>query len=297
MIGIYALWFEKSDQVYIGQSIDIQKRYRKHKHLLKYNKHPNHKITKEYNLFGVPELIILEECLIEHLNDLEIEYIKEYDSIKNGLNIIEGGDSGNGTNSATSKYSRYKILRIFVRLAKTNDPQLFISKVESVPKSLVYAIKNGNNHLWLKESYPMLYEKMRNRDISFNMNNKNYTLTKEQCINIFNLLCTTTLSCAEIGRITKVPDYTVKSICNGKTHSWLNEEFPEQYKFMLKREKSKGGKVKTALVVSPDKEIVEIVNLTKFCKDNFPKNVEAYRKYLGEVINGKRDSYNGWSKA
>jgi hypothetical protein len=93
MIGIYKIT-SPSGKIYIGQSINIEKRFNQYKNMNKkgigiylYNsikKHgwENHK--KE----------IIEECSIEQLDEREIYYINCYNTINEGLNLKEGGGFG-----------------------------------------------------------------------------------------------------------------------------------------------------------------------------------------------------------
>ena len=163
MTGIYALWFEEPEMVYIGQSQDIKTRFIEHLHKLKNDRHTNYKVYDCYLKYGQPELVILEECLIEDSNTLEIAWTAEFDSIKKGLNIIEAGQVWYGTNSNASKYSRMQILRVFSLLYRTNLNYTEISKKCNVSKSLCQDVKSGDTHLWLKEAYPVKYVLMKNR--------------------------------------------------------------------------------------------------------------------------------------
>lgn len=91
-IGIYILWIY--DKCYIGQSVDIIKRYNSHTNKLIKNKHPNKKIQDYYNKYGVDNFHfeILHLCYEHDLDQYELYYITKYDSVNNGLNI---GLSGN----------------------------------------------------------------------------------------------------------------------------------------------------------------------------------------------------------
>ena len=91
MVGIYALWFEKSSMVYIGQSTNIEQRYKEHISSLKNNKHTNYKVQNEYNKYGIFELVVIQECLVDDLYSLEIQWTEEFNSLVVGLNIVEPG--------------------------------------------------------------------------------------------------------------------------------------------------------------------------------------------------------------
>jgi predicted DNA-binding protein YlxM (UPF0122 family)/predicted GIY-YIG superfamily endonuclease len=164
MIGIYALWFEEPSLVYIGQSQDIDARYKEHIRKLKNNKATNYKVQEAYNKYGIPELVIVEECFITELNSKEIEWTAEFNSIKEGLNIIEAGQVGFGPNSNASKYTKRQILKVFSLLYRTNLSHIEIAKNSNVNKNLVHDIYKGKTHIWLKETYSNKYEKMKDRE-------------------------------------------------------------------------------------------------------------------------------------
>jgi len=168
MTGIYALWFEESSMIYIGQSQDIKRRFRQHIKGLEASRHTNYKVQDHFSRFGMPEFIILEECSINALNDLEVAWTAEFDSINNGLNIIEAGQVGWGTNSNFSKYSKIQILRAFSLLYKTNLPQAEIARKIKMSKTTISAIKNSKSHLWLRDKYPNQYVAMKDRQTLYN---------------------------------------------------------------------------------------------------------------------------------
>ena len=51
MIGIYAIHNIKTDKYYIGQSKDIEHRWKQHKSRLKNNKHENEHLQNSYNKY------------------------------------------------------------------------------------------------------------------------------------------------------------------------------------------------------------------------------------------------------
>ena len=87
MTGIYKIT-SPSKKIYIGQSVDIEKRFRSYKNL----SHCKSQI-KLYNSFlkyGVNNHIfeIVEECSIELLNDKERYYQDFYNVLNSGLNCL-----------------------------------------------------------------------------------------------------------------------------------------------------------------------------------------------------------------
>lgn len=160
-IGIYSLYFEEIDsKVYIGQSVNIEKRYKDHKSALQTQKHTNYKLQEAYNLYGFPQFSVIEKCSFEELDILEIFWTNEFDSIINGLNICyPGKGAASGPDNHNSKYSRLQILRVFRKLYLSNElSDNEIGLLYNVHSSTVTNIRLGHSHLWLKDSYPAQYK-------------------------------------------------------------------------------------------------------------------------------------------
>ena len=97
MRGIYKITNKINKKVYIGESLDILRRWREHKEELKNNKHDNYKLQQDYNKYGVDSfefnIVSVLNDDISHYSDkyillvYEYYYILKYNSIKNGYNI------------------------------------------------------------------------------------------------------------------------------------------------------------------------------------------------------------------
>ena len=97
--GIYKITNLVNGKMYIGQSIDIYKRWKEHNNIAfrttskSYN-YPLYKAIRKYGIDNF-KFEIIEECSIEKLNDKEIYYINKYNTCifnKNsfGYNMIFG---------------------------------------------------------------------------------------------------------------------------------------------------------------------------------------------------------------
>jgi group I intron endonuclease len=91
MVGIYKITSLRDGRVYIGSSVDIQKRIKSHKWHLKRQSHRNRHLQAVYNKYGESNLDFchLEECDVGELRSLEMEYINGYDSYNNGFNLTK----------------------------------------------------------------------------------------------------------------------------------------------------------------------------------------------------------------
>ena len=105
MIGIYKITNPKG-KVYIGQSIDVNKRVKDYNNPQAYQ--TGKKILNSILKYGIEnhEIDIIEECNRENLNDREVFWIKEYNSVKEGLNIEEGGYYSNRSQEVKDKISK-----------------------------------------------------------------------------------------------------------------------------------------------------------------------------------------------
>lgn len=97
MIGIYKFENLLNGHCYIGQSINIERRYREHinraENLAKTESHSVlHRALKKYGISNF-SFTILEECSKEQLNEREQYWIAYYDSFANGYNSTSGGDA------------------------------------------------------------------------------------------------------------------------------------------------------------------------------------------------------------
>lgn len=94
---IYKIQFPNG-KVYIGQSKNCKNRWREHlKEAVKGNDLKVYRAMRKYNI-TIEAFSIIEDNITtqDEANVREIYYIQEYDSIKNGYNIAEGRQHGNG---------------------------------------------------------------------------------------------------------------------------------------------------------------------------------------------------------
>ena len=157
--GIYKLDFKGTHKCYIGQSVNIEKRFTQHLTDLKTGKH-NYKLLEAYNLYGNPILQVLAECTSEELDELETEAINVFNSVNDGFNIymypnqapvLKGVDAGN------SKYSEEQLTQAYKMLA--NNPELSYNQIftlTQVPVSTLTNLVQQRSHVWLREKFPEL---------------------------------------------------------------------------------------------------------------------------------------------
>ena len=106
MIGIYKITNKLNGKVYIGQSIDIDTRWRQH-----INAKDDMLIHKSIQKYGAENFSfeVLLECPAEMLNDWERDMIALYDCISpNGYNLTEGGGGCKCSEETKKKMSKAK---------------------------------------------------------------------------------------------------------------------------------------------------------------------------------------------
>lgn len=99
MTGIYKIENKINHKCYIGQSIDIARRWKEHKYnafhenTSEYDS-PLHRAMRKYGLENF-ELSVIENCKQAELDEKEIQWIKTYQSLtsEQGYNLSPGGNS------------------------------------------------------------------------------------------------------------------------------------------------------------------------------------------------------------
>lgn len=97
MIGIYKITNKTNGKTYIGQSIDIDRRWKEHRNSYKTGKEILYRAIRKHGIENF-EFEIITECEKEELNELEQKYVLLYKSYvgfkkSKGYNMTTGGDS------------------------------------------------------------------------------------------------------------------------------------------------------------------------------------------------------------
>lgn len=156
--GIYALVFNDCEKIYVGQSVNIDKRYKEH--LYAFNRgDSNKKLLQAYKLYGKPELFLLEEANVD-LDTLELEYITKLNTVDNGLNEWCGPIKVlRGEKHPNSKYSDKQVLEVIDLLTSSNI--LSFAEISEKTGVSVYSVENissGKVGAHLKSTIPEKYE-------------------------------------------------------------------------------------------------------------------------------------------
>jgi group I intron endonuclease len=103
VVGIYKITNLCNGKNYIGQSVDIERRWREHKCPSMRNK--NIYIQNAFKKYGIEnfDFEVLQECTKEELNELEIKYITELKTQGKAEYNIAAGGSGNSNQYKTEE--------------------------------------------------------------------------------------------------------------------------------------------------------------------------------------------------
>lgn len=98
MTGIYGLRNKENGKWYVGQAVDIEKRWREHRKPSRQYRSAGIKLQRAFAKHGYDgfEWTILEECDEAQLDSREQYWIAEKDSFKNGYNMTLGGGGRRG---------------------------------------------------------------------------------------------------------------------------------------------------------------------------------------------------------
>lgn len=157
MIGIYRFVNKNNNKSYIGQSINIEERRKKHIAASYYppsNTYNTvfHKAIRKYGVDSF-EFEILTLCKIEELDSLEKYYISKYNSmVPNGYNMTAGGENARSINC---KFSQEDIKNIITDLRTTYDTSEEIGKKWGCSASLIKKISSGEEYYIDGETYPI----------------------------------------------------------------------------------------------------------------------------------------------
>lgn len=180
MIGIYKITNKLNGKIYIGKSIDIEKRWKEH---IRHSKDEFTKkkpiIHKAINKYGPDSFIfeVLEECQEDKLNELEMYYINKYNSNnKNiGYNITNGGDGGPimyGEENPNSVLNNDIVE--YIRQSYANG--LYKMDVYNELKEKYNLNFNTFNSIWFGKSYKNIMPEVFSKENRIKQRNISYTL-------------------------------------------------------------------------------------------------------------------------
>lgn len=161
--GIYMIQNVKTNQKYIGQSINIEKRLKDHLKKLKNNNHENDFLQKSFNKYQEKNFKVFilttfdnkTSFLKEVLNDSEKFFIRAYNTYKNkrDYNLTPGGDF----NPMMSLESRKKLSKVH---SGKNNPMYGKHHTEETRKKMSQSRSGKKHHMFGKHHTKKSKEKI-----------------------------------------------------------------------------------------------------------------------------------------
>ena len=149
--GIYKIENKINSKIYIGQSVNIERRWKDHKSRI-YTE--DSLLHREFQKYGIDNFLfsIVEECKKENLLDKEIFWIDYYDTYNNGYNETIGGYGIKCYGMKITKEQFFEIKKILKESDLTNKN---IGEKYNISETLVSAINTGYYWNDLKTKYPI----------------------------------------------------------------------------------------------------------------------------------------------
>lgn len=148
MYYIYKIENLQNHKIYIGLTNNIARRRARHFTDLRCHRHDNSFLQKEFNIYGEKnfsfEKIFEGDVIEQEIGEKEREYIKFYDSYRNGYNQNEGGNFG--PSNGGSHLTQSDIYNICAALEFCSRPGGVLSKMFDISLTTVSRIKKGINH-------------------------------------------------------------------------------------------------------------------------------------------------------
>lgn len=144
MIGIYKITNKITNDAYIGQSTQIEERFKEHRNPLNWSREKNKKLYKAFLQFGINNFNfeILEECEVYTLNEKEQYWISYYNTYPDQYNMTPGGQFNAGECHPSHKLTESDVIDIRTRYANKERKQ----EVYQIYKNRIG--ESGFNKIW-----------------------------------------------------------------------------------------------------------------------------------------------------
>ena len=302
--GIYKIENNINHKVYIGQSTNIELRWRHHRS-------PNSSIRLIYPLYraidkyGIENFSfdIIEECKKEELDEREIYWINFYNSFNEGYNQTSGGQ---GAKDKGRVLKLEQVREIRKELQFSNKTEKEIAKEYSVSENIVVGINTG--YYWKDSniSYP-IRKQIKKLFFCQNCGVELKTYNASLCINCFRekqkkvkerpsageltqILYENNGNFSLVGKMFNVSDNTIRKWCknyNIPSHS-------SDYKEPKEELEKKSQKSLPIPVQQIDRETGEIINQFLSLKEAEQKTGILHIRQASDPKNNQRQTAGGY---
>ena len=163
MVGIYKITNLINGKIYIGQSINIQQRWKAHRARPFYKEGeqyqtPLYRAIRKYGLQNF-SFEVIEECFENQLNEKEQYYIEYYDTTNQdkGYNLTKGGQAG----SVDVILDDLQVKEIYDLLINSNFTETEIANKYNVSQRYISGINLGQYRIQPGYTYPLLKHRQK----------------------------------------------------------------------------------------------------------------------------------------
>lgn len=141
--GIYAIITLHNNKVYVGRANSFQRRFRKHREALKYNKHYSKYLQRVYNKYGKENIyyIILENVCIANQENRELYWIQYFNSVKEGYNAT----LNTHVNFMDKSFIKDNVQRMSIPIYCFNSNGEFYKEFTSISEASIYFKTSSSN--------------------------------------------------------------------------------------------------------------------------------------------------------
>ena len=269
---IYIIKNDINTKVYIGQSLNSEKRFKEHCK----GDYDNSLIDKAIQKYGKQHFWFeILESQIENYNEREKYWIKYYNSkVPFGYNILVGGDEPPiyyGDSHPNVRISDEQVVLLKRDLKETKISLSKLADKYNISKKQVLRINQGISRSKVGEQYPI----RRNPNI-------NGKLTEEDVDAIIEILKCTYRFNGDIAREYGVAVHAISKINNGATHHRNNIQYP------IRNWKSSGVILFTYEQVT---EIIYALSKTKESIQSIAKRYNVNRQSIEQINRGTSKKY------
>lgn len=273
-VGIYSITNIINNKIYIGQSVEIEQRWKRHKRELNQNKHINEYLQRSWNKYGEDLFVfeIIEKCDVNELDDKERFWIKYHKSNNYiyGYNLDDGGRVGKKVNKdiviKQVRYRKYAVGEDVKNSCLSNidvfniKEMIYISNLTinevadkfNVPNYIVRNIVVGKSYKNVVTPYD---NDLKIRFIN-NKRKPNRKLTYSEVYQIKNLLCKGELSQNQIADMYNVQRHMISAIKACKKYAYV--EHPKD-NYLINSKQVKKNMSAKELTINQVKEIKKLL--------------------------------------